>query len=269
MNVLFETEINMTINWEILAYISRLTIAILSLLMAGFFFKKYNDSKSSGTMPNFYFFGNSMFFLAMGAILLIVGIIEALASLSDVIFNLDTNRFPGYIKGENDLLFLENLGSNPLYIALTILSLVVFSVQIFPLEIILGKKKIASKLLIFAACLCGLLYIPFLRFTFYTFGILLFAYFCVFLGLLMNCLLTGIVIKNSTGVVKKRAIMNFIGFFLFLIGLIWSMRVGWMDLILRNFGSDGPLDMDVLAGSIVMLLAMFLYWRGFSTKADI
>ena len=220
-------------------------------------------------MPNYYFFGTSMFFLAMGTILLIVGIIEAMASISDKAFNFDTNRFPGYVKGENDLLFLENLGSNPLYIALTIVSLVVFSVQIFPLEMILGKKKIASKLLVFAAALCGLLYIPFLRFTYYTFGILLFAYLCVFLGLLMNCLLTGTVIKNATGVVKKRAIMNFVGFFFFLIGLVWSMRVGWMDMILRIFGSDGPLDMDVLAGSIVMLFAMFLYWRGFSTKAEI
>jgi hypothetical protein len=259
----------MALNWEILAYVSRLSIAGLSMLMAIFFFKKYGESKASGTMPNYYFLGNSLFFLAMGSILLIVGVLEAMASFAEVKFNFDTNRFPGYVKGDNDLLFLENLGSNPIYVALTIFSLVMFSVQIFPLEIILGKKKIVSKFLLFAAALCILIYIPSIQFTYYSFGILLIAYFCVFLGLLMNCYLTGTIIKNSAGIVKKRAMMNFIGFFLFLIGLVWSMRVGWMDMILHLFGVDGPLDMDVLAGSIVMLFAMFLYWRGFSTKAEI
>ncbi len=244
---------------------SRLIISLIAFLLMGFFRKKYSETKESNT-PNYYYFGNFLFFLANGIIILVVGIEEAFVYYGKWDINLASAKFDWVARDTSQLLFLENLGENPIYVIIIIFSLCIFAAQIYPLERLLKRKLFISKLLVVEALLCGAIFVPFLTYTYYEFGILLISFITLFMGFLINFILTGKIIKESAGIVRKRAILNITGFSLYLVGLIWSMRVGWTKGLVGLFGMDGNLDQDVLVGNFLIFLAILLYWRGFSAK---
>jgi hypothetical protein len=252
----------MVVNWAVISFISRFIIFILASLQMVFFYKKYKESKE-GISPNTYFLGNTFFFLAMALVMFLIGLQEMFSYFEIFNISFDSTNFPEYDTNTHQLYYLENLGSNPVYLGLTIFALVVFTIQIYPLEKILGKKNILSKILLLDCILCGIVFIPGIRLSLIEFIILNLAYLSLFLGFLMNFYLTGSLIKNSTGIVRKRAILNITGFFLFMVGIVWGMRVGWTEAILGIFGGSVPLDADVLVGSSIMLLAMYIYYQAF------
>ena len=258
----------MAFDWYLVGWISRFAVAFISIWLFVFFWKRYEASKS-GPSPNMYFAGNALFFLTIGIVLILVGFQELMDYFKLWSVELDHAEFPWDDGGDHNLYFANTLGVNPIYVALSIVVVIVFAVQIMPLEIMLGKKKWLSKLLFTEAGLLGTVYIPLLTFTLYHFAVTVLAILCILLAFFMNFGLTASLIKNSTGIVRTRAIKNIGGFFLFLVGLVWGMRVGWTEGILAMFGMDGSLQMDVVVGNLVILCAIYVYWSGFtSNKQD-
>ena len=212
--------------WIFPAIISRFIVCIFCILLMLFFQNKYKISKKDGGTPNSYFTGLTWYFGVLGIILLLVGIEEILTVFG--IFSIDLKTdFPGFDASAtaNTYGLLSKLSSNllyPVFLMLLIICLVVFMIQIYPLEQILQRKKVIFWVLFSAVCANALIYIPFTLGTIYPYIAIFYGYFrnfsCVFL---LNFYLTAVIIKQSAGEVRKRAIMNITGFFLFLFGLIW------------------------------------------------
>ncbi len=255
----------MAFNWEIAAFVSRLVISAIAFMMSYFFWGKYQESKR-GPSPNYYYFGNYGFFLANGIVILLVGLQELLDYFSIWEINFDSAKFYWVNRDTSQLFLLENLGENPVYVILSIYATIIFFVQISPLESLLKQRKVVSRLLLVDIVLCALIFVPPLTYTYYEFVALILTYASIFLAFLVNFVLTAKIIKNSAGIVKKRAILNISGFSLYLLGLVWSMRVGWTQMILVAIGSAGSLGMDVLVGNVIIFLAVLLYYRGFTAQ---
>lgn len=251
--------------WGILAVISRFFVAVFCFFLMRFFFLRYKKSKAESQSPNYYYSGLTLFYGSVGIVLLFIGFQDLLQYAEILFINLET-AFPDYdlavMRGSYGWLseLLANL-IRPIYLFLFIYAMIIFAIQIYPLEKFLHRKNFELWILGIAIILCATIYIPPLYLTIYAFMVLLYVIFALLLAFLVNLYLTGKIIKESVGIVRKRAFMNAVGFFLFLIGLIYSMRVGWTKVLLPGV----PLDADVFFGDMVVLIAAIIYWRAFRT----
>jgi uncharacterized membrane protein len=77
-------------------------------------------------------------------------------------------------------------------------------------------------------------------------------------GFLFNVFLTASVLNKTAGEVRKRALFNLIGFFSFIIGLLFSMKLGW----LKNVPSN---HVETVVGNIIIAVSFYIYSLGFKT----
>lgn len=246
-----------------LAMISRFIVVIFGFLFMFFYLKRYNKSKIDGPSPNIYFLGQTLFFVCLAVLILLVALQELLLYMNIISIDLTDWSFPDYDQHATMFLFLSNL-IRPIYIILQAVAILVFAIQIYPLETILGSKKIVSKLAVVSSISLGLVYLPFLTYTYYTFIVVLIGYLILLVAFMVNFILTTKIIRQATGDVRRRAIMNITGFFIFLVGLVWTMRVGWTKAIgeLINVNIIEHYSYDVVLGDITILLAMFVMYSG-------
>jgi hypothetical protein len=246
-----------------LAIISRFVVVVFGVIFMLFFLKRYQKSKIDSPSPNIYFLGQTLFFVCLSVLIFLVALQELLLYLNIITTDLTDWQFPNY--DENAAMFglLKNL-IRPIYIILQAIAILVFAVQIYPLETILGSKKIVSKLAVVSSISLGLIYIPFLTFTYYTLIVVFLGYIMLLVAFLVNFILTSKIIRQATGDVRRRAIMNITGFFIFLVGLVWTMRVGWTKAIGDIFNYDVPYhySFDVVFGDITILIAMYIMYSG-------
>lgn len=251
--------------WSIGGVITRLIVCLFCIYLTIFFRKKYVVTKTEG-MPNHYFHGLMWFFGMIALVMFGLFLTDYLNSAEIANFEVK-GQFEGYgpeMKEKFGLLsiLLYNLMS-PGYLMLSQVALLVFAAQMLPLEEMLNPKKPIFKTILIAVGLMCLIYIPGLALTIFAFIILLFGYLSLILAFFVNFIMTGMIIKRSTGIVRKRAFMNISGFFVFLIGMIWSMRVGWSEMIWSGFTN---FDVDVVFGNIVMLISAIVYYFAFKSE---
>lgn len=251
----------MAFDINLLAVIARgITFPIL-FLMAALFRKRYKESL------NQYFNGYFLFFIAMSLIQLVtffldvisyIGIWENVAAFSDA-------RFDDYIDDyANTLLYIDNF-VRPSYLLIFIALFIAIASQVQPLEVFSqNEKRILSRLNFLCIPLIALIYVPFIRYTYYSVIALSIGVLAIAFGLLYNVFMNLRLAIKSVGELRKRFLIVLIGFVLFMVGIVGSARTGMFKAINPAIS----MDHEVIIGSVIIIFAAFLYYISFR-KSDI
>lgn len=248
----------MAIDIGLFAVIARGICVPVFIVMAVMFWRKYKRSE------NEYFKGYFWFFIAITVIQLSTFAFDVLSLIdpSSPIGELSDARFPDHIvEYEQYYLFLENF-VRPAYLLIIIILCIALATQVQPLEVIQNQKRILSRLLLLCVPLIGLMFIPIIRHSYYSFIAVLVALILIGFGLLFNIGVSLRLALKTVGEVQKRSVLILIGFILYIAGLGWSARVGWSSLINPEWGGSH----DVILGSVVILISTLLYYLGYRTS---
>jgi hypothetical protein len=243
----------------VLAVVGRAATAILFGIIGARLQGKYRTAKEDGAPPETtrYFLGYSLFFFITGVTLLGVGADKLLQLLGKAPMEF-TARFP--YGDPNDSGFLANF-TRPLYLALLLLVLLLFATQVAPLEYMVWKKQYVTVFLVISTALVATVYIPALTYGLYSMIVIMTAFVAILLAFLLNFGMNLSIYFKTTGDLRRRAGFIAVGFFVFLIGLVWSMEVGWT----KGLTGVSGYEWDVAVGSVIILGGGLLMFRGFKT----
>jgi hypothetical protein len=249
-------------NELIAIFVLRLALAIVFLYMTYFFYKKYSQSKIDG-FPNKFFVG----FLLMFFILFIVSTVlfsyEVLDYVAPDSVSLLESNFPGYDDPDNmaRVWITANLLSQPFYVASMIIAGLVFAGQIYPLEEIIGWSKTPlTKTILILSAMMTLVYIPAITYSIYSMMVVLALMLSVLFAAFINIGVNIKLARSSTGAIRTRSLYILMGLFLFYIGFIWSLEVGWAKLIYNQWGHTE----DLYFGVILQIISTIFYSKGFT-----
>ncbi|MHA1820039.1 MAG: hypothetical protein ACTSVC_06165 [Promethearchaeota archaeon] len=246
---------------ELIAVISR---GLGSLVLGGmgyYFWRSYKTEK------NKFFYGYFLFFSGMMVIQFFAFLFDLVKFLdpTNPIGSLSTARFSDWSNNPDvyasNLMYVSNF-VRPLYLAIFLVLLFAIGSQVYPLEILTEKKKKIISTLNFAWILFILsIYIPleFFRYSFYTVVILTIAMVLIGIGLLYNIGMSLYLVFKTIGDVRRRSLLVLIGFFVMILGMAWSSRIG----LSKTFFGIEDSNFDVIFSSILIGVSSIIYYLGF------
>lgn len=241
------------------------TLALLALIvMVGvylyltlMFRKKYISQKAAG-FRNTFLIGYAFMFLFLMCYQAGYTIVTIIDELSTSFSAVDLQEyFPGMPAELSPLLnFIKNL-IRPIFVIGLIAAGMLFAAQAYPLESMIGWKKTPGVKIVMAINLSlFLIFIPSITWT--TLAAVLILACCggMAYGLFINIAVNIKLIATTTGVIKRRSIIIILASALFYLGFVWSLKVGWSEMIHPYFNSY---DWDTVFGSILIIISTILY----------
>lgn len=247
---------------QILALVFRFAMAFVYLYLFLYFYKSYKKSKEQG-LTNNYFYGFSILFAILVVFHVLYGSYEYYINILQGPVDLK-QQFPWFDENTNDVGSLSHQ-IRPAYLIFYFLMNMVIATQVYPLEQALGWKKTpASKIIILCGCSLWLLFIPALSYSLAAWVIVIAGFLGIAIGFMLNIGANLKLFRNSVGALRKRALYAVFAFLLLALGLIWSMEVGWGELIYQGIGNRE----DVVIGCLIQIVAVVFYKLGFMKKEE-
>jgi hypothetical protein len=243
---------------QILAVIARGALIPVFGAMMLLFWRRYKSQS------NKFFYGYFLFFLSMTIVNTFVFIGELLGLFEiNTLVNLMTLDFPYHDENREKLWIFYNLVRPPYLLALVILYFAMGS-QVQPLEFVLNHKQhLLSRGLFLSILLTIPIYFPAITYTIYTPIVVGYSMVLTIFGFLGNIGINLNLAIKSPGEIRRRSLLVLLGFFLFVLGLLWSLKMGWSELIYSGWN----FNTDVILGSVIMLCSALCYFMAFR-KSD-
>ncbi len=244
---------------DFIAVLFRYALTVVYIGIMVFFIRGYTKSKAAG-LPNKFFLGFSIMFLAILGIIAGTAVYETVNLIFTGTWNLQT-PFPGYY----DPIMREQVGiflnfCRPLFVLAFIACNVMIAGQVYPLEIAINWKKApATKLLVITGLAAFAIFIPGITFSIVTQILLVACIGSLLFGFALNIGVNIHLCRVSTGQIRRRSLFIILAFICFYMGFIWALEVGWT----REFIPGATLKYDVVFGSILQMVAAVFYWVGF------
>ena len=245
-------------DFKLLAVICRGVLIFVLAAMSIMFWRKYAADRNKFFFGYFIFF----FFMALTDAAIFLGEVLNFMFQNNTLTDLMGLDFPNFEENRDRLGLIFNLVRPPYLLALMILY-IAFASQLQPLEIVLNQKShLISRGLYLAVGLTILIYIPAMTYTLYTQIIVYFSLLLLIVGLFGNIGLNLYLAVRSPGKIRRRSYLVLIGFVLFIIGLLWSLKLGWSETLnpAWNF------EIDVVIGSLISTISAFCYYLGFKGR---
>ncbi|MHA1341584.1 MAG: hypothetical protein ACTSRZ_16740 [Promethearchaeota archaeon] len=249
---------------EIIAMIMNFALIAVYAYLFWFFRKKFAEQQKAG-YTNMFLRGYSFMFFFLLIFQIGASIVNVVDLLSKTFHSTQLQvPFPGK---PTDLIpfiaFISNL-LRPIFILGLISLELLFAAQIYPLEKALNWNKTPGvKFMIITALAQFLLFIPIITWTVFGALIIYTTFAGLFYGFFMNIAVNIKLAISTTGEIKRRSIIIIFASFLFYLGFVWRLEVGWTRIIIPLLDE---LRWDIVFGSFVIIIAAFLYRNGLSGK---
>jgi hypothetical protein len=247
----------------LIAVILRFALIFFFMYLFVFFKGSYQRALKEG-FKNKFLLGFTFMFLTLTIIQLFLAIYELLDDTGLASMAFFERNFPGYDDAANrqKMGFLLNFMQYT-FIGFLALACLIFAAQVYPLEEIVGWQKTPlTKYLIVLAGLTAVILLPVesLRFSYYSFIIILGAFLGIAIAAFLNFGVNIKLIMTTTGNIRRRSSFVLIGLLIFYFGFIWALEVGWSNMINPEWG----LTEDLIFGTLLQMVATFFYRSGFS-----
>ncbi|NMC06322.1 MAG: hypothetical protein GYA24_13985 [Candidatus Lokiarchaeota archaeon] len=244
---------------DVVAVLFRYGLTVVYIGIMIFFVRGYMKSKAAG-LPNKFFLGFSIMFLAILGIIASTAIYETARLMFPGTASLST-PFPGYddpAKQAQVGIFLNFC--RPLFVLAFLACNVMFAGQVYPLELAINWKKTpVTKLLLISGLATFFIFIPEITYTIITPILIVACIGSLVFGFFLNVGVNVHLFRISTGQIRRRSLFIILAFICFYLGFIWALEVGWT----KEFIPFATLKYDIVFGSIMQMVAALFYWIGF------
>ncbi len=242
---------------DVIAVLFRYALTVVYTGVVIFFVRGFARSKAAG-LPNKFFLGFSIMFLAILGIIAGIAVFETINLISPGTAYL-SSYFPGYDPTTDQTGVFLNF-CRPLFVLAFIACNIMIAGQIYPLELAINWKKApVTKLLVITGLAAFLIFIPGITYSFVTQILIVACIGSLLLGFLLNIGVNIHLCRVSTGQIRRRSLFIILAFICFYVGFVWALEVGWS----RLFIPGAPYEYDVIFGSILQMVAAVFYWVGF------